>query len=802
MELSTRWIKILKDLWDHKSRSILVILSIAVGVGAVGMINNAKGIIERDLFESYAAGNPALVQIFVSTFDKSLATAVAGMPEVADAQAKRLATETVYRVDGKSYDINLIAVADFSDLRIDKYHVEAGAAMPGVREILLERQSAVGLGVIVGDQIMIEVNNQRRYPVTVVGIVHSLILRPFNLGHQASGYVSMDTLAWMGLGTTYNRLDIITADDPLSRAHDLAVAGLARDRIIQRSGYTVNRIQIPGFSADPGQHWAQNQIIGMLLVLQVMGILVIFLTGGLVVNTISAIMSQQIKQIGIMRSIGAVRRQIIGMYVLNVVVLSVLGLLIGLPLGVIGASGLASLAGNIMNFDISQVTLPPNIALVQIFVGLLMPIGVALYPIISGTRISVYDAIYEYGLSDEDRKGLIDHLLTKIRNVSPPVMLSLRNAFRNKSRLAFTLITLTMAGAMFISAFSTRDSLTQQIGEIVRYVHFDAALSVPAGSNRDTILREALRIPGIAIAEGWENSSAVVLHADGSEGDEVDVQGVPVDSQTIDARFIAGRWLEAADTRQVVINDDFLEQEPAVTIGTEIILKTGDRTRTFEVVGIVSKHLIGPRVYMSFNSFAKLTGRQDQIDSIRVRADPDRVGSADEQDRMAALLEQHFKDAGLSSATATTQHTTFEMFTSAFDVILLILIIMAGLLAIVGGLSLTGTMGMNILERTREIGVLRAVGASNEAVRRVVVVEGVVVGLMSGLLGTLLAVPVGWLLAGAVIRAVLKANVSYQFSLLGVGLWLAVIILIGVFSSLGPARNAVNLSVREVLDYE
>ena len=84
--------------------------------------------------------------------------------------------------------------------------------------------------------------------------------------------------------------------------------------------------------------------------------------------------------------------------------------------------------------------------MLQAAVGLLMPIGVALYPIFSGTRISVYDAIYEYGLNVEDRKGLIDRLLVKIRRLSPPVMLSLRNTFRNKARLIFTVITLTTGG--------------------------------------------------------------------------------------------------------------------------------------------------------------------------------------------------------------------------------------------------------------------------------------------------------------------------------------------------------------------
>ncbi|MFN8597978.1 MAG: hypothetical protein U0559_17560 [Anaerolineae bacterium] len=70
----------------------------------------------------------------------------------------------------------------------------------------------------------------------------------------------------------------------------------------------------------------------------------------------------------------------------------------------------------------------------QAAVGLIMPIGVGVpYPILSGTRISVYDAIYEYGLNDEDRKALIDRVLVKIRQLSPLVMLSLRNTFRKRA---------------------------------------------------------------------------------------------------------------------------------------------------------------------------------------------------------------------------------------------------------------------------------------------------------------------------------------------------------------------------------
>ena len=123
-------------------------------------------------------------------------------------------------------------------------------------------------------------------------------------------------------------------------------------------------------------------------------------------------------------------------------------------------------------------------------------------------------------------------------------------------------------------------------------------------------------------------------------------------------------------------------------------------------------------------------------------------------------------------------------------------------LAIIAAAGVLNTALMSVFERTREIGVLRAVGAANPAVRKVVVVEGIMVGLMSWVFSTVLSAPVGRVLAGAVIQSVLKAQTNFQYSVVGVIIWLAIVIGIGIISSLGPAQNAVRLSVREVLDYE
>jgi putative ABC transport system permease protein len=127
---------------------------------------------------------------------------------------------------------------------------------------------------------------------------------------------------------------------------------------------------------------------------------------------------------------------------------------------------------------------------------------------------------------------------------------------------------------------------------------------------------------------------------------------------------------------------------------------------------------------------------------------------------------------------------------------------MAFLLAVIGGLGLMGTMSINVLERTREIGVMRAIGASNKSVRRIFIVEGIIIGVISWLVGALLAMPISKVLSDLIGAQFLSAPLSYTFSLTGVIIWLGLVIVLATVASFLPAWNASRITVREVLAYE
>jgi putative ABC transport system permease protein len=172
------------------------------------------------------------------------------------------------------------------------------------------------------------------------------------------------------------------------------------------------------------------------------------------------------------------------------------------------------------------------------------------------------------------------------------------------------------------------------------------------------------------------------------------------------------------------------------------------------------------------------------------------------QTPMGNALEESYRDAGFRVQQMATIAQLRTIISTVFNVIIVFLLFMALLLGFVGGLGLMGTMSINVLERTREIGVMRAIGATDGAVLRIVMFEGILIGILSWLIGALAALPVSKLMNEGVGVAFQVPGLSFTFSTQGVLLWLAIVVGLAGLASFLPAWNATRVTVRDVLSYE
>jgi putative ABC transport system permease protein len=257
-----------------------------------------------------------------------------------------------------------------------------------------------------------------------------------------------------------------------------------------------------------------------------LGILIVFLSSSLIANTLNALLNQHLRYIGVIKLVGGQRRQVFFMYLTLIMAFGILALLIAIPLGGQGAYGLALFISGELNFNLLGYRIVPAALVVQILVGLFVPLIAGLVPVINGSRITVLRAL-SGGLADdvkqakggEARLSWFDWMQVKATrilakrgiHIPRPFVISLRNTFRRKSRLALTLFTLTMGGAIFISVMNVRVTLHSYIGEIGKYFAADVSLDFDRPYRLTEVQQKVMQVEGIQHVEGWQFISGEVL---------------------------------------------------------------------------------------------------------------------------------------------------------------------------------------------------------------------------------------------------------------------------------------------------
>jgi putative ABC transport system permease protein len=795
--LAPRWRKVLGDLWSNKTRTLLVVLSIAIGVFAIGMVAGGREILMRDLNGDWNATNPASASIGAENIDDDLVAAIRRMPGVADAQATRSVTVRAQTPSGEWKDLQLAVVDDVDQLRMYVPTPLSGQWPPERRFITLERAALPFLGTAEGSKLRVEMRNGDQYTFTVGGTVYNLGSGfPTSLANVGYGYINAETAELLGLPAGYSSVDILVAEHRSDVAHIRTIATQVEDKI-EKSGRVSYGINI----LEPGVYPADDFVQAFTMLLGVIGLFALLLSAFLVVNTVGALLAQQIRQIGVMKSIGARNWDIAQLYLVTVLAFGVLSLLVAIPLGILGAWGLAAFFVALFNFNISTVAPTPAVLAQQIAAGLVIPLLAALVPIISGTRVTVREAIGGYGLGKgRFGRGRIDRVLEKIHFLSRPMLLSLRNTFRRKGRLALTLTTLTLAGLIFMAVISQRASLKTTIDEVFAQLNTDVFVFL-SDSERTTVLDRLATVPGVTDVEYWSSYNARTIAADGSEGTETyAVSSVPADGDSINVTITAGRWLLPDDYGAVVVTSTYTQDYPDTQIGDVIRVKVAGRELDLTVVGISQLPFPLSAMYVNLPSFSRQMGDAGRVSEIKLITD---VRDAATQDRVADQAGELLKAAGVEVALTRTLTVFIQQQNIGIDMVIFFLLLMAVLLAAVGGLGLMGTMSINVLERTREIGVMRAIGAGNGAIQRIVIAEGVLIGLISWVIGAVLAFPVSYLMNQA-ISAIFQAEdaFTFVFSSTGVLLWLAIVAVLATVASFLPAWNASRVTVRDVLAYE
>jgi putative ABC transport system permease protein len=798
--LPPRWHKVIRDLTSHKLRTVLVVLSIAVGIFAIGVVMGGRGVLTREFDSDYLSSAAPSAEFITTDYDGSLVRQIEGRSDVKAAEGRRqllarYSTTSPPTTSTAGWStMQIWALPDFRSIEVQKITREEGSSWPPrTGEIVLEKSVQQVQRFSIGETVTVETETGSRAELRVVGFAHDINSVPAMFSDMVVGYVSMGTLSTLKEPDRLNYL-ALQLDPTLSQAAASRIAVDVREKDLGAAGVQALQTTVP----KPGSHFLGDIFKAVSLLLLALGVLSLALSGFLVVTTVSALMSQQIRQIGIMKAVGARWGQVMRMYLATVVLYGVLAVLVGVPVALWAGRWFISYAAGLLNFRVLNWNPPAYVIALEVVVGLLVPVLAAIIPVRRGARTSVVSALNATGISPNFGHGLIDRGLGLIRGLPRPIALSLRNTFLRKGRLALTLTTLILASAVVMGVLSVRASTLQTVDDIGAFWIYDAQVFFGQPEPGVDLEREAKKVPGVTEVETRLNASASLKRADGSENQGIQAIGLPPDSQFVNPTISAGRWLEPQDKRGIVINADLVTDQPNLRVGDSVRLKIRGMEDDWKIVGIATGNMRGPIIFFARDALDSAIGAGGGVTRVLVKTD---VHTDQAQQRVANDLENRLDKAGFSVSGAETQIAWKNGIASQLGILVTFLVIMAAILSIVGVIGLTGTMTINVLESTREIGVMRSIGASHGSIFAIFITEGVVVALMAWAAGAVLAWPLSVWLVNA-LGGAMSLPLAYKYSWTGVFLWLFSVVAIAVVSSLLPAWNASRVSVRDAISYE
>jgi putative ABC transport system permease protein len=802
--MSPRWKKLLRDLQAAQGRMLMMVLAMSVSIFGVGTMLTAYTVASREMVYNYLDTNPAHAFIELDRVDDALVEVVRQEPNIADAEAASWINARVEIAPHEWMPLLLFVVDDFSDMRLSTFRPEQGEWPPAEQSILVEREVVSLINVNIGDTLTVQTPNGSKQAIQISGIVHDPSLAPAWQEQTVYGYISASTLTYLGESADLQILKIqVTAEPASMPLIEATVSDLAAQ--LEAQGYTVGEIRIP----PPYKHPHQGQMNAVMMILLSFSIMALILSAILTATMIGGLLAQQIRQIGIMKAIGARSSQITGMYLALVAALGTVAFVIGAPLGIIAGRGFATVVAQLLNLTIYNDAVPVWVYLILLLMAVLTPLLVAQYPIRRTSGITVREIINDYGISRESfgsRK--LDTWLGSLGGLDKTLLMALRNTFRRRGRLLLTLSLLAAAGGMFMTGINVKTAWETYLANAAADRHYDLEIRFNAPEEQERISAIISGISGVEMVESWNLTAAAVYRSggldivrtypDGGHGSFTLRSTLP-ETPLIGKPMLSGHWLQTGDDNAVVLNQSAAAFFPKVQIGDEISLLLDGQEAKFRLVGIIRQVLNPATAYVLPATFADTTGQAPETtNAVRV------VMQAHDEASITAVLreiEMAFALENISIKQAISEALLDDAVTGHVYIFIVALLFISAVMGVVGTLGLMSSMGTSVIERTREFGIMRAIGAESRVILRNIISEGIFIGLLSCLIAIPLSIPLSLGLGAYLGTLAFRSPLPFILAPMGLSLWLIVLVIGSIAASAYPAQQASRLTIRETLAY-
>lgn len=783
--------KSVTDLTRRPARTLLTVFTLVLAVGSISFLA-IPTLIDDTMQREVRDGRLADATVIMRpvALDADALGELAALPNVA-AVEPRAQVDVRVLVGERRAPARVISVRDFGDQGVDVVRVESGEA-PGPGELLADVQDA-NTGLYdgrAGDTLTVVGATDGGTDFAISGRGRSL-----PGGEQVQDddvivlYADEATVAALSGEEGYRAL-ALRFDDPSPEAAEATIEDV-RAQLASVPGFdgfaNLPEVRSPGDWPGKSDTETFGRFVSVLTVLALLSAVV------LISNTMSTMIAEQTRDIAVMRAIGARRRQVTAVYLRTTLLVGAAGTIGGIALGIVLSSLLAGYFGSMFWAVDVGFGVDPSVLLISVAMGLAVPALAAMPAIRRGLGVDLREALEASG-SALGIEGATDRALRRATFLPRTMQIGLRSVGRRKRRSLATALIVALAvgnllATMALSAAATEASRTSWASHL-QDIQIWTTGRVPFDEEAEQAIRDT---PGVAEVE------PVIKNQVALQGNEAFVWALE-EEPLFDYRLIDGRWFnadESADAASVAVVERNIAQLLGLEVGQRVTLETAAGEADFELIGVADNQQEGgTALYIPLTTARVLLDRPDAASSYLIRADDD---DPDTVDRVATAVEDALTPLGYEVGSEVTYVAEREEI-AANRTVTTTIALLGFIIVATSMVGLANVMTTNVLERTREIGVLRCIGGRARDVRRIFTTEGLTLALVGWFIG----IPLGYALTRLLVWLVWEiadARLPVVFPPANIVVALVGTVVLALFVLFFPVRRAVRFRPGDALRY-
>ena len=789
-----------KDLSRRKARTIFTIITVALGVMGIGLFAITPLADRAVLAELKAEKMHNIgVRVTVVPLTAEQLNDLGSLDNV-DQMSLQAVLPVTIEIGGRRETALLIGIPDYDDQAVDVVRVTSGEAPRGMQVLTDQGNEANAvISLSKGDDITMQDPAGGTSDLRVTGVGKNFIHGGATRGGIAVFYTSLDAIEQVGGRTGFTNFNF-TLKDTHPDAMDKTVE-VIRDYLVANTSVVafddLADLREEGF-------WEGREIFSQIMnFMAILAFMILFVSLFLIANTMNTIVSEQTREIAMMKAIGATRGTVFRSFLTTSALIGFIGASIGAGLGILAGNVVGrALMKRSFGFDAAFDVHWPTVG-ISLAVGVGVVVVASLPALLRTLRVSVVDGLESHGISANYGHTFLDRSLTGIPGTPRVVQMGIRNAFRRKGRSISTLLQVAFAVGIVITMLNGSDGLIDMTVRAYDVRTWDLWTTVADNPTDPMTTHKAALVEGI---DGVRSAEPVNRTFAQINDRTVPLYGYVQDTQALDFDKTLlengqGRWWtpeEAKAAKRVVVIGDALSRFENIQLGDTIELMTATGVHESEVIGIDTAFTEnGLFVYAPLETVQAALQKGDAVNGFFIQTDSRDHGMIDATSRQ---VTDELEALGYR-ADVTVNYVAAEQNVAQNEALAGLFLMVTFIVVLIVLIGLMSTLVMNILDRTKEIGMLRCIGAQSKDVRRVFSSEG----LFLAFLGWIVGLPLGYVvyqIMAAAMASGMKLTLPDKYALIYVG-WSLVFVMVGTLIVIFfPLRRATNMKPGDAIRYE